>query len=91
MKFIDSNVLIYAVDDTDIEKQRVARGLVRHEHPPDAILAVPEVPVGVPAEPLPAGLAVADVDEVLVGITANSRLNIKTMTNKANDQAQHYQ
>jgi predicted nucleic acid-binding protein len=29
MKFIDSNVLIYAVDETDIEKQRVARGLVR--------------------------------------------------------------
>ena len=29
MKFIDSNVLIYAVDDTDAEKQRVARSLVR--------------------------------------------------------------
>lgn len=29
MKFIDSNVLIYAVDDTDAEKQRVARSIVR--------------------------------------------------------------
>jgi len=29
MKFIDSNVLIYAVDDTDAEKQRIARSLVR--------------------------------------------------------------
>ena len=28
MKFIDSNVLIYAVDDTDADKQRVARDVV---------------------------------------------------------------
>ena len=28
MKFIDSNVLIYVADDTDAEKQRVARSIV---------------------------------------------------------------
>lgn len=28
MTFIDSNVLIYAADDTDIIKQRVARSIV---------------------------------------------------------------
>ncbi|MBO7654056.1 MAG: PIN domain-containing protein [Kiritimatiellae bacterium] len=28
MRFIDSNVLIYAVDDTDADKQRVARSVV---------------------------------------------------------------
>lgn len=28
MRFIDSNVLIYAVDDTDADKQRIARSVV---------------------------------------------------------------
>ena len=54
----------------------VARRLIRHEHPPDAVLAVPEVPVGIPAESLPAGLAVADVDEVLVGIAPEIAIRI---------------
>ena len=28
MKFIDSNVLVYVADDTDAEKQRIARNIV---------------------------------------------------------------
>ena len=35
MKFLDSNVLIYVADDTDAEKQRIARSIVR-----DAITSI---------------------------------------------------
>ena len=59
-----------------IKNRPITRDLVRHEHPPDAIFAVPEVPVRVPSKPLPAGLAVSDVDEVLVGITAEIAVRI---------------
>ena len=43
---------------------------------PNRILAVPEVPVGIPSQLLQAGLRVADKDEILVGIAAEIAVGI---------------
>ena len=58
------------------ENRLVASDLVRHEHSPDGILAVPEVPVGEPAHLLHAGVRVADADQVLVGVAAKIAVRV---------------
>ena len=43
MNFIDSNVLVYVADDTDAEKQRIARSIVEQAISSDDFLVSAQV------------------------------------------------
>ncbi len=43
MSFIDSNVLVYVADDTDAEKQRIARSIVEQAISSDDVLVSAQV------------------------------------------------
>ena len=54
----------------------VARRLVRHQHAPHRVLAVPDVPDGIPAVGLPRLLGVDDGDELLVLVAAEVAVGV---------------
>ena len=59
-----------------LENRPIARGLVGHQHAPDRVLAVPQIPAGVPAVGALRLPGVGDRDQLLVAVRAEVAVRI---------------